>query len=60
MARQAEFTINGISIMSELKKVDRKKISGRSTLELFYRSGNKCKLAKDNANWDDLEGIWKK
>jgi hypothetical protein len=53
MARQAEFIINGTSIMSELQKVDGKKIYGWSTLEVFYRSGSQCKLAKDNTNWDE-------
>jgi hypothetical protein len=31
MARKAEFSINGQSIIAELKKVDRKKIYGWST-----------------------------
>jgi hypothetical protein len=45
MARQAEFIINGASVMAELKKVDRKKIYGWSTLEIFDENGSKCKLA---------------
>ena len=45
MARQAEFIINGTSVMAELKKVDRKKIYGWSTLEIFDENGSKCKLA---------------
>ena len=45
MARQAEFIINGVSVMAELKKVDRKKIYGWSTLEIFDENGSKCKLA---------------
>jgi hypothetical protein len=45
MARQAEFSINGQSIKAELKKVDRKKIYGWSTIEVFDESGSKCKLA---------------
>jgi len=45
MARQVEFIINGISVTSELKKVDRKKIYGWSTVEVFDESGSKCKLA---------------
>ena len=45
MARKAEFSINGQSIMAELKKVDRKKIYGWSTIEVFDKNGSKCKLA---------------
>jgi hypothetical protein len=45
MARQAEFIINGNSVMAELKKVDRKKIYGWSTIEVFDENGSKCKLA---------------
>ena len=45
MARQAEFIINGVSVMAELKKVDRKKIYGWSTVEVFDENGSKCKLA---------------
>ena len=45
MARQVEFIINGISVTSELKKVDRKKIYGWSTVEVFDENGSKCKLA---------------
>ena len=45
MARQAEFIINGTSVMAELKKVDRKKIYGWSTVEVFDENGSKCKLA---------------
>jgi len=45
MARQAEFIINGKSVMAELKKVDRKKIYGWSTIEVFDEDGSKCKLA---------------
>ena len=45
MARKAEFSINGQSIMAELKKVDRKKIYGWSTIEVFDQNGSKCKLA---------------
>jgi len=45
MARQAEFIINGKSVMAELKKVDRKKIYGWSTVEVFDENGSKCKLA---------------
>ena len=45
MARQAEFIINGNSVMAELKKVDRKKIYGWSTIEVFDEDGSKCKLA---------------
>ena len=40
MARQVEFVINGSSFMEELKKVDRKKIYGWSTLEVFDEEGN--------------------
>ena len=35
MARKAEFSINGLGVMAELKKVDRKKIYGWSTIEVF-------------------------
>lgn len=45
MARQAEFIINGTSVMAELQKVDRKKIYGWSTVEVFDENGSKCKLA---------------
>ena len=45
MARKAEFSINGQSIIAELKKVDRKKIYGWSTIEVFDENGSKCKLA---------------
>ena len=45
MAKQAEFIINGSSVMAELKKVDRKKIYGWSTIEVFDEDGSKCKLA---------------
>jgi hypothetical protein len=45
MARKAEFLINGKSIIAELKKVDRKKIYGWSTIEVCDESGSKCKLA---------------
>ena len=45
MARQAEFIINGSSVMAELKKVNRKKIYGWSTVEVFDENGSKCKLA---------------
>lgn len=45
MARKAEFSINGLSVMAELKKVDRKKIYGWSTIEVFDKNGSKCKLA---------------
>ena len=45
MARQVEFIINGTSVMAELKKVDRKKIYGRSSVEVFDENGSKCKLA---------------
>ena len=45
MARKAEFSFNGLSVMAELKKVDRKKIYGWSTIEVFDQNGSKCKLA---------------
>ena len=45
MARKAEFLINRLSVMAELKKVDRKKIYGWSTIEVFDENGSKCKLA---------------
>ena len=45
MARQAEFIINGTSVMAELKKVDRKKIYGWSTVDVFDENGSICKLA---------------
>ena len=45
MARKAEFSINGLSVLAELKKVDRKKIYGWSTIEVFDENGSKCKLA---------------
>ena len=45
MARKAEFSINGLSVMAELNKVDRKNIYGWSTIEVFDQNGSKCKLA---------------
>jgi len=45
MARKAEFSINGQIVMAELKKVDRKKIYGWSTIDVFDEKGSKCKLA---------------
>ena len=45
MARKAEFSINGHSVLADLKKVDRKKIYGWSTIEVCDESGSKCKLA---------------
>ena len=45
MARKAEFIVNGQSIEAELKKVDRKKIYGWSTVEVYDENGSKCKLA---------------
>jgi hypothetical protein len=43
MGRKAEFSINGLSVLAELKKVDRKKIYGWSTIEVFDQNGSKCK-----------------
>lgn len=45
MARKAEFSMNGQSILAELKKVDRKKIYGWSTVEVFDEQNSQCKLA---------------
>jgi len=45
MARKAEFSINGNSVKAELKKIDRKKIYGWSTIDVFDEKGSKCKLA---------------
>ena len=45
MARKAEFSINGHSVNAELKKIDRKKIYGWSTIDVFDEKGSKCKLA---------------
>ena len=45
MGKQVEFIINGSSVMAELKKVDRKKIYGWSSIEVFDENGSKCKLA---------------
>jgi|TARA_B110001452_G_scaffold267611_1_gene278446 hypothetical protein len=45
MARKAEFSFSGKSIKAELKKVDRKKIYGWSSIEVFDENGSKCKLA---------------
>ena len=45
MARKAEFSFSGKSIKAELIKVDRKKIYGWSTIEVFDQNGSKCKLA---------------
>ena len=45
MARQAEFSFSGKSIKAELKKVDRKKIYGWSTIEVYDQNESKCKLA---------------
>lgn len=45
MARTAEFSINGLSIVAELKKVDRKKIYGWSSIEVYDENKSKCKIA---------------
>jgi hypothetical protein len=45
VARKAEFSINGNSVMAELKKVDRKNIYGWSTIEVYDEKGSACKLA---------------
>ena len=45
MARQAEFSFSGKSIKAELKKVDRKKIYGWSTIKVYDENGSKCSLA---------------
>ena len=45
MARKAEFSFSGKSIKAELKKVDRKKIYGWSSIDVFDENGSKCKLA---------------
>jgi hypothetical protein len=45
MGRKAEFSINGLSVMAELKKVDRKKIYGWSSIEAYDENGSKCNLA---------------
>ena len=45
MARTAEFSINGLSVEAELKKVDRKKIYGWSSIEVYDENNSKCKIA---------------
>jgi hypothetical protein len=45
MARTAEFSINGLSIVAELKKVDRKKIYGWSSIEVYDEHNSKCTIA---------------
>tara|TARA_B100001287_G_scaffold235392_1_gene207520 strand:- start:3149 stop:3745 length:597 start_codon:yes stop_codon:yes gene_type:complete len=45
MARKAEFTLKGKSVMAELKKVDRKKIYGWSNIEVYDENESICKLA---------------
>jgi hypothetical protein len=45
MARTAEFSINGLSVAAELKKVDRKKIYGWSSIEVYDENKSKCKIA---------------
>ena len=45
MARQAEFSFSGTSIKAEFKKVDRKKIYGWTSIEVFDEDGSRCKLA---------------
>ena len=45
MARKAEFSINGLSVLAELKKVDRKKIYGWSSIEVYDENKSKCKIA---------------
>lgn len=45
MARQAEFSFSGTSIKAEFKKVDRKKIYGWTSIEVFDEDGSQCKLA---------------
>lgn len=45
MARKAEFSIDSKSIFVELKKVDRKKIYGWSSVEVYDENNSPCKLA---------------
>lgn len=45
MARKAEFSINGQSFLAEFLKVDRKKIYGWSTVEVFDEKGSECRMA---------------
>lgn len=45
MARTAEFSINGLSVAAELKKVDRRKIYGWSSIEVYDENKSKCKIA---------------
>ncbi len=45
MARKAELLVNGQRILAEFKKVDRKKIYGWSSIEVFDQNGSKCTLA---------------
>jgi hypothetical protein len=45
MAKKAKFSFNGLSIEADLKKVDRKKIYGWSSIEVYDENKSKCKLA---------------
>ena len=45
MARKAELSINGQSFLAEFLKVDRKKIYGWSTVEVFDEQGSECRMA---------------
>ena len=45
MARKAELSINGQSFLAEFLKVDRKKIYGWSTVEVFDEKGSECRMA---------------
>ena len=45
MARTVEFSINSLSMTAELKKVDRKKIYGWSSIEVYDENKSKCKIA---------------
>ena len=45
MNKHVEFIINGKSVIASLKKVDRKKIYGWSTIEVLDQNGSKCQLA---------------
>jgi len=43
--KKAKFSFNGLSIEADLKKVDRKKIYGWSSIEVYDENKSKCKLA---------------
>ena len=51
MSRQAEFSFSGQSVMAELKKVDRKKIYGWSSIEVYVKISKGTKMVRKFMVW---------